>query len=81
MPADKTVSRDGYIWGHIVVILFHIAIASVLISIYFMDSWSRKKVNIICVSIGSVLLAASILALVPIMNYEKGLKKVVLVRK
>lgn len=81
MPSNKTVSKEGYFWGHLVTIFFHIAIASVLISIYFMESWSRRKIEIICVSLGSVLLVVSLLALVPIISYMNGLQKVVLVRK
>jgi len=80
MIYDKVISKNAYFWGHIATIIFHIAIASVLISIYFMESWSKDKIEIICVSLGSVLLVVSLLALVPIFRYKSGLKKVVLVR-
>jgi uncharacterized membrane protein len=69
---EKIISKKSYIWGHVATILFHIIIACVLISVYFMKSWSRKKVDIICVSLGSILLTVSLLSFIPILtNWEK----------
>jgi hypothetical protein len=79
--SDKKVSRDGYIWGHIATIIFHIIIASLLITLYFKKKWSRETIEIWCVTLGSILLVVSILSIVPIVQYSGGLKEVVLVRK
>lgn len=68
---DKTVSRTDYVWGHIAIIIFHIVVASLLISIYFMEEWSRNTVNIICVTLGSIMLTMSLLAFVPILNIRE----------
>lgn len=72
----KSVSRDAYLWGHLATIFFHIAIASTLIAIYFKESWSRRKIEILCISLGSVLLVVSILSMIPILNSIKGLQKI-----
>ena len=81
MAEDKVVSKDGYLWGHIGTIIFHIAIAVVLITIYFMSSWSRSTIEKLCLVLGSVLLAVSLLSLVPILKYSRGLKNVTINRE
>jgi hypothetical protein len=71
----KTVSSSAYFWGHLATIVFHVIIASLLISIYFKgNNWGMEKVRTISVSAGSVLLAVSLLSLVPILRYRKNIQ-------
>jgi len=64
----KTVSRSSYVWGHIAVILFHIAVSSVMISFYFRNRWNQRDLEITAVTLGSIMLIMSLLAFVPILQ-------------
>jgi len=70
------ISRDAYVWGHFAVILFHIGIAAVLISMYYVEDWSENTLRTIALSLGWVLMAVSLLALVPIFKYYPQVKEV-----
>ena len=65
---EKTISRSAYVWGHIAVILFHIAISCVMISFYFRDRWNQRDLEITAVTLGSIMLVMSLLSLVPILK-------------
>lgn len=80
MAKDKVISRDAFAWGHFGTILFHVAIAILLIVSYFVKNWDRDTLRIINVSVGSVLLAVSILALVPIFRWYDSTKRIVIDR-
>jgi hypothetical protein len=62
------ISSQAYFWGHIGVILFHIGIASVLISMYYVNEWSEETLRIISLSLGWVLMAVNLLSFVPILK-------------
>lgn len=70
----KTVSRSAYVWGHIVVILFHIAVSCVLISFYFRDRWNLRTLEITSVTLGSIMLVVSLLSFVPILNIKEKIE-------
>lgn len=67
----KTVSRSTYEWAHIVVILFHIAVSCVMISFYFRQRWDRRDLEITAVTLGSIMLAISLLSFVPILSIRE----------
>lgn len=58
--SDKRISRDGYVWGHVGVILFHIAIGIVMVLSKF------RNLKMVVFYLGIVLIIVSILSIIPI---------------
>lgn len=70
--ADKEISKQSYVWGHIGTIFFHVVVASLLITLYFRESIGSASRKTMVLILGSVLLLVSLLALAPILkDYDK----------
>ena len=70
--SEKEISKKSYVWGHIGTIIFHVLIASLLITLYFRDSIGSASRKTMVLILGSVLLLVSLLALAPILkDYDK----------
>ena len=62
----KKLSKSGYVWSHIAVILIHVILASLLISTYFYKKIILDSKTLVLV-IGILLLLMSLGSLAPIL--------------